>query len=326
MRKLMFILGLLVFCKVVPMTQVHAAEKDTGYSVSPVFSEHQSPNVLNFFDIRWTPSAVENFELNLTNNTDKERTYQIQVNKARTNKNGIVDYSDKAPEDQSAPYKLTEMVQIAKEVTVAAKSSVPVKGSISFPDKDFNGILMAGFYVSEKAAGTEQSGVSNVVVYNLPLLVRGNSDKRPDPVLTLDSVKVEKFSQDTYSLTALLQNKGPNLMKAVQFTAEIKDEKGKKILTHNSELILTPETSFDYPIQLPSSIKAGKYSLTLRVKHNDTDHWKFSKNFEITSQDANKIKASSTSPKSSLIKWILYGVIIAIVLILVVVTVVILLK
>lgn len=67
------------------------------YSVSPIFSEHQTPGINSFFDIRWSPSVTEKFGLLITNNSNKTQIYEIQVNKARTNKNGIIDYSDQTP-------------------------------------------------------------------------------------------------------------------------------------------------------------------------------------------------------------------------------------
>lgn len=303
----------LVTLSIVSVSSVDAEEKTSSYSVSPLFSEHQSEGVGNFFDIKWTPSTKDVFSIKITNNTNKEQMYNVEVNKARTNKNGIVDYSDNTTEEKTVPYPLTKMINLSKEVKVPANSSENVTGSIVFPKEDFNGILMAGIHISEKKTEDSQSNVSNSVAYNIPFVVRGNNDKRPVPILDLTQVKVEKFSSETYSLDALLENKGPNLMKDVKFISEIKDESGKSILKEERQLDITPETSFAYPIKLPATIKAGKYTLTLNVKHNDINKWKFSGNFEITKQDMKKIKEASPEKTS---KWMLYGISIVVVLIL----------
>lgn len=304
---------------IISVSSVDAAEKTASYSVLPMFSKHQSEGVDNFFDIKWTPSTKETFSIKITNNTKKEQTYNIEVNKARTNKNGIVDYSDNTTEKKTVPYPLTKMINLSKEVKVPANSSEHVTGSIDFPKEAFNGILIAGIHVSEKKTEDSQSNVSNSVAYNIPFVVRGNKDKRPVPILDLTQVTIAKFSSETYSLDALIENKGPNLMKDVKFIAEIKDESGKSMLKEERKLDITPETLFAYPIKLPTTIKAGKYTLTLNVKHNDINKWEFSKGFEINKQDVKKIK-EATPEKTS--KWMLYGIRIVVLLLLLIVVLV----
>lgn len=316
MKKNISTVVILLILSMVSIPSVHANETINNYAVSPKFSDHQSGEVTTFFDIRWTPSHKEDFSLEITNNTDKEQTYKVEVNKARTNKNGIVDYSNNSPEEKDTRFKLTEMIDISKEVKVPAKSSENVKGNLTFPKEDFNGLLMAGIHVSEKKTKDSESNVSNSVAYNIPFVVRGNNDQRPKPMLDLTQVKVEKFSSETYSLDALLENKGPNLMKEVKFSSEIKDESGKSILKENQQLDITPETEFTYPVKLPSTIKSGKYTLKLNVEHNKENKWAFSESFEITKQDVKKIKDATPSKTN---KWLKYSIILSSFLILLII-------
>lgn len=306
------------------ITNVSAfAETTSGYSVSPIFSEHQTTEIENFFDIRWTPLATENFSLRVTNNTDTEQTYDIQINKARTNKNGIIDYSDVSPEDHAISYKLTEMIQLPKEVTAAPNSSKEVEGTLTFPEKDFNGILMAGIHVSEKKEENNQSSVSNTVAYNIPFVVRGNIDERPTPSLELSDLKVNKFSSDTYSVDVTLANIRTNLLKEVQFIAEIKDVNGQIITTQNSKLDITPETSFVYPIKLPSDIKEGKYTMILHVQHDDKEKWDFTKGFNLSSNEAKEIRNTTMETTTN---WMMYAIMALIIVFIVIVGVYIFLR
>ncbi|AUJ86521.1 DUF916 domain-containing protein [Enterococcus sp. CR-Ec1] len=313
----------LLILSLISISSVYADDKLSSYSVSPQYSTHQSKGVENFFDIKWTPSSKENFSVKITNNTDEEQTYKIEVNKARTNKNGIVDYSDDTPEANEAKYKLTEMIDISKEVKVPANSSENVSGSLTFPKEDFNGLLMAGIHVSEKKTKDSESNVSNSVAYNIPFVIRGNEDKRPDPVLNLKKVTVEKFTSDTYSVDALLENKGPNLMKEVMFHSNVMNEQGQTVFSQESQLDITPETEFVYPVTLPETIKSGEYTLVLSVKRDDSNNWEFSKEFEITKQDEKNIKQVNPY-KQSYLKT--YGFVFAIVSIFLIAVVVYLLK
>lgn len=285
----------------------------TGYSVTPVFSEHQTDGIDNFFDIRWTPGATDTFSLKITNNSDTEQTYIIKVNKARTNRNGIIDYSDDSPEFESAKYKLTEMVILPAEVTVAANSSQEIHGELVFPDNDFDGLLMAGIYVSEKNGTNSEATVSNTIAYSIPFVVRGNIDERPTPNIELIDLSVEKFSSDTYAVNAELNNVGPNLLKEVKFEARIENESGEVIDTQESTIDITPETSFIYPIKLNSTYKSGQYKLVLSLKHGEENSWEFIEEFEISSDDSKEIKELSKSEGNHFI-W--YGMGVGVVVIL----------
>lgn len=285
---------------------VYADEEENGYSVSPLFSEHQSEGVDNFFDIVWTPGVEELFDVRISNNSKHKQIYSIQVNKARTNKNGIVDYSNNKTEKSAIKYKLTEMIKMPKEVTVEAHSSVTVNGIINFEDKDFNGILMAGIHVSEKRETTKTEAISNSVAYNIPFVVRGNRDDRPKPILELKAVNLEKNSSTNYALNVSLDNKKANLMKDVTFVANIKNEQGESIIKQESKLDITPETNFIYPIKLTSNLKPGNYKLELKATHNNKNKWEFNKSFEISKQEAKAIKEEYDYKNDNV--WIYIGV------------------
>lgn len=292
MRKLIHIV-LCVVSSVFFSGAVYAEDITSGYSVSPIFSENQSKEIDSFYDITWTPSTIENFELKITNNSDEQQIYNIEVNKARTNKNGIIDYSDNTNENKTTTYKLTEMIELPKEVTVNAKSSVIVKGTVSFIGEDFNGILMAGIHVSERKSTDSETSISNSVAYNIPFVVRGNIDERPKPILELNSLNIEKFSNEIYTLDLNIMNVGPNLLKEVKFIAEIEDLEGNKIFSQESQIDITPETEFIYPVKLPTNIEKGNYILNLKVEHSKKNTWMFNEKFEITQKNLEKIRKKS---------------------------------
>ncbi|WP_285047010.1 DUF916 domain-containing protein [Lactococcus petauri] len=265
-----------------------AQASNGSYSVSALPSIHQTEGVESFFDIRWTPSYTENIGILIKNNTDEAQTYNIRVNKARTNKNGIIDYSDSTAELNTSKYQLTRMIQLPKEVTVAAGQSKKIEGSLSFPQESFNGLLMAGIHVSEKKSQESGATVSNTVAYNIPFVVRGDNDVRPKANLLLERTSLEKLSSTQSSLDIHLSNEEATLLKESNFLAEITNKSGKVITTQSSKLDITPETKFIYPIKLPEKINAGDYRVTLKVTHGK-DQWKFNKNFTITGEEAKEI-------------------------------------
>ncbi|MEY8446346.1 WxL protein peptidoglycan domain-containing protein [Enterococcus ratti] len=79
------------------------------------------------------PIKLEKFSVLITNDRTQAKAYEIQVNKAGTNKNDIIDHSDQSTE-RTTKYKLTEMIQMLKKVTVKVKSNKKTEGSFSFPE------------------------------------------------------------------------------------------------------------------------------------------------------------------------------------------------
>lgn len=313
MKKIIPLL-ILIFSFLVSISPLaHAEDIQGSYSVSPILSQHQTDGIDSFYDIRWTPSNTETFGLSITNNSNTEKTYEIQVNKAITNKNGIIDYSNTSKDTSTAQYKLKELVQLPSQISVAPQSSQEVKGTITFPSESFNGILMAGIHVSEQSDKKQQGSVSNTVAYNLPFVVRGNIDQRPTPKLALIKLDVEKFSSDQTALNVHLNNAEANLLKASQFKAEIKDENNKTILAQNSKIDITPNTEFIYPIIFDKTLKKGEYKLVLEVTHGN-DKWKFNKKFKISEKDTTLMEQQH--PKQNH-QWIWYIVVAAIVILLI---------
>lgn len=319
MKKIITLLFLLILGMNGSITLAESSQNDT-YSVSPVFSEHQTKGVESFFDIRWTPAFTERFEVLITNHSDTSKTYQIQVNKARTNRNGIIDYSDSTPESKTIKYQLTKMIQLPKEVTVPARQSQKVEGTLKFPPASFNGILIAGIHVSEKEIKSDQSTVSNTVSYNIPFVVRGNNDVRPKPKLELKKVSLQYFSSTQSSLDVQLSNQKTTFLKESYFQAKIRTKKGKVITTQSSKIDLTPETDFVYPVKLPKDLPVGEYELVLKVKH-ENDQWQFKQSFHITDKEAKDIRQRAGVKYDF---WFLYilpglGIVIAIVAILIII-------
>lgn len=284
------------------------ADSQASFSISPIISEHQTNGVTGFYDITWTPGQRDEFGVVITNHTDKAQTYIITLNKGQTNKNGIIDYEQSRTDQSKYQYDVTKLAYLPKEVTIAANSSETVKGSIVFPKDDYNGILLSGLEVSEKTssgASKKNSSVSNVVIYNIPFILRGNIAKRPRADLKFIDLTVSQYSSDRYAANFKLENVNANLLKNVQVVSTILNKSGKIIETKKSEITITPETVFDYPIVLEKSYPAGKYVVKLVVTHGDSDKWTFNKSFAVTKAQYKQIKQLKKIGKTQL--WKKFG-------------------
>lgn len=292
---------------IVMATSVQANQ--TGeYAVSPVLPHNQTVGVEHFFDIGWSPAESDQLGVRITNKTKTATTYQLQLNKARTNRNGVIDYADATPEASDTLYRLNELVKLPSSITIAGESSRVVTANIQFGTSDFNGILMGGIHVT-KRADAELEGVSHTVSYNLPLIIRGNIDQRPEPRLVLTQLAVTPSEKKQFTLNVSLHNERANFLKEVYFEAVIKNNLGAVVDKQSSTWDLTPETELHYPVKLTGRYQQGIYQLELTVTHRSEQKWHFNETFELTAAKANQLKQKTTGRANAWISVILAGVI-----------------
>lgn len=275
-----------------------AGTNSSTFAVSPLFSEHQSKTVNAFFDIKWVPGQTDKIGIAIRNKQDKEMTYQLAVNKAKTNANTVIDYSNTKKEDKKAAKpSVTTLVHFPNEVTVKAHSIKKVYTNITFPKKDFNGIKMAGIRIQEKqAADVKKAEVKNSVSYVLPLVLRGNKQQRPAPKITFGKAKLEKAAISGYELVIPVTNKKENLLKNTKLHMQLMDKKGHVMGKTKATAIITPETMFRYPLHMPQKYSSGTYTAVMTVKHKE-QVWKTTQKVTITK--AQSQKAKEALPKKS---------------------------
>lgn len=289
MKKNSIILILLLSLIVIGNITVDAETVGSDFSVAPISSAHQLEGVDSYFDIRWAPSEKDTFSLKVSNNTDENQIYTIQLNKAKTNINGIVDYSSSKEDDN---YELLKITNIPNEVEVPANQTKTVNGMIDFPNNSFNGVLMGGLHVFKKLKEGNNVTVSNRISYNIPFVIRGNIDKRPIPKIELRKVAVEKHTSESYSINCYLNNVEANLLKNTEYKIVLRDKNGRSIKTQKNTIDITPNTKFTVPISLPSNLKKGMYSVNISVIHDNKEKWTFTNKIQINQKNIDDIHNS----------------------------------
>jgi Bacterial protein of unknown function (DUF916)./Protein of unknown function C-terminal (DUF3324). len=284
------------------LTVSFAEENDANFSVGTILSEHQTDKSNSFYDIKWSPDQIETFGLRVTNNTDKEETYTIKIGKARTTTTGSINYTDTVKEYEAKKYKISDMLKIQTEVKVPANSSQTVKGTITFPsDTEYNGILIGGINVAPKKISTtnKNSPITNTISYTIPLVLRGNIDKRPIPSIKFESLTIKQLTSKNYSILVKIHNVEPTLLNGAEFKTTIKDSNDKIIDVQEDTVDITPETKFEYPIKLGRDYLSGEYSVSIVIMHKN-NRWKYEHNFKITKEQA--IDSKMIKPKSNISK------------------------
>ncbi|WP_406835102.1 DUF916 domain-containing protein [Lactococcus lactis] len=311
LKKYKKIILLCFFFSVFFLGGISAKAASPAYYITPIFSEHQTKAVTTFFDLRWTPNKSDKVGITITNNTDKDKNFEVNVNKARTNSNGVVNYTDSSKESlKSEQPTITSMVDFPDSVTVPAHQSQTVYSTINFPENDFNGIKMAGVVVKEKGTNTKSQ---NVISYALPLIIRGNIDQRPTSEITFGKFDLKQNNFHTFALKLPISNEKETLLKDTQVQVKIINSANSTVWKKNAKFLMTPETSFTYNQAINKRLDAGKYKVQLIVRHAG-NVWKSTQNLTISAQKAKKI--AKTVPKGSLFSYLKKPIVLVIVTIL----------
>lgn len=282
-----FVIGIALFAK------ANVVASTPAYYISPVFSEHQSKEVTTFFDVKWTPDKSDQVGITITNTTGKVKSFEMKVDKAKTNSNGVVDYSNSTKESaQSEQPTITSMVTFPDNVTVPAHQSKTVYTTLKYPNMNFNGIKMAGVVVKEKQSSESQ----NVITYALPFIIRGNINQRPTPRISFGKFELKQANFHTFSLSLPISNEKSTLLKNTQAEVEIINANNTTVWSKKSQFLLTPETSFNYNQSINKALNAGNYKIKLIIKHEGKT-WESTQSLNISSEKSKKI--AKTVPKST---------------------------
>ena len=300
-----------------------AHAESVGYSVSTITPKNQDDKQVTYFALRVKPNQQQKLTIVIHNSSKSAKKFQVGVNQAMTNTNGVIDYSQANPKlDSSLKVGIKDVFgkNNTQKVTVKAKSAKKVSLSYKMPAKKIDGMILGGIYVKElktNKASSKKNGVtiSNAFAYVVGVRLRESGiDVAPD--MRLHTVKAGQIN-GLNQIQANLQNPRPGLMKALKIESKVtKQGSSKSVLTQTKEnMAMAPNTNFNYSIPWgDTQLKAGDYTLTLDAYAKGGYHWHFVKNFTITQKDINSLKNRINTPQKNYFWWFVAGGIIIVLL------------
>lgn len=311
------------------MQQTKTAKAESvGYSVSTITPKNQDDKKVTYFALRVKPNQQQKLTIVIHNSSKSTKKFQVGVNQAMTNTNGVIDYSQANPKlDSSLKVGIKDVFgkNNTQKVTVNAKSAKKVSLSYQMPAKEIDGMILGGIYVKElkdNKTSSKKNGVtiSNAFAYVVGVRLRESGiDVAPD--MRLHTVKAGQIS-GLNQIQANLQNPRPGLMKALKIESKVtKQGSSKSVLTQTKEnMAMAPNTNFNYSIPWGNTqLKAGDYTLTLDAYAKGGYHWHFVKNFTITQKDINSLKNRINTPQKNYFWWFVAGGVIIVLLLAVII-------
>ncbi|MBO0441688.1 DUF916 and DUF3324 domain-containing protein [Candidatus Enterococcus ikei] len=280
-----------------------ALADSNDFSVIPVLTENQNPDVPSYFDLTVTPSQKQTLKIKIKNNSNENVKYKLCVNTATTNQNGIIDYSIADFEkDESLKLSLKDCLTLKEQhVDVPANGEKEVLLELSVPATPFEGVALGGITV-EPIMEDESDGVNNVFTRTLAIQL---AETAKDIVPKLEGGEV-RISQENFrnNVKFKLRNITPTIISNV--TAEIFIERqGEKtpILEKTKEqLSFAPNSKFSLLTEWNKQFDPGKYTYIINLTDGKGNKWSFTKNFEIRAEAAEKLNKTSVDIKKNFIE------------------------
>ncbi|MGN8982308.1 DUF916 and DUF3324 domain-containing protein [Enterococcus villorum] len=290
---------------------LYADSTDSAYSVSANIPEEQTNKDVSYFDLTVAPNDTRDLSIHLSNVGEKDSVFEIEINNAATNTNGVIDYNQSTfKKDASAKYTISDvLITDSKEVTVKAGEAKDVHFHLKMPKETFDGILLGGIHVSKKDNQSEKvsgTAIRNKYAYVVGVELRNNSNP-VTPDLKLLSVKAGL--QNSYAtIFAHLQNPTPTIISQVHTKAVITKNGSSKVLysAEKDNMSIAPNTNFNFPISLDKKkMDAGTYTLTMDATEGKTQKkWHLTKTFTIKSDKAKKINKEAVIEEKESISYL----------------------
>lgn len=293
-----------------------ALADSNDFSVIPVLPENQNPDVPSYFDLIVTPNQQQTLQVKIKNNSNENVKYKLYVNTATTNQNGIIDYSiSDFEKDESMKLSLKDCITLNESVVeVPANSEKEVSLELNIPEAPFEGIALGGITV-EPIAEEDNEAVNNLFTRTLAIQI-AESTTAIVPELYGGEVLVSQENLRN-NIKFELRNSTPTIISKVKAEIAITKQGDKQpILEQTKEhLSFAPNSKFSLMTEWNGQFESGKYVYNIDLKDDEGNKWTFSKEFEIKTEEAEKLNETSVDEKKSSVKdYLLYIVVLFIVL------------
>ncbi|MBO6438121.1 DUF916 and DUF3324 domain-containing protein [Enterococcus faecalis] len=270
------------------------------FSVTPVLTENQNPEVPSYFDLTVTPNQKQTLKIKIKNNSKESVKYKLYVNTATTNQNGIIDYSiNNFEKDESLKLSLKDCLTLTEQlVDVPANSEKEVSLELSVPETPFEGIALGGITV-EPSIEKGSNGVNNIFTRTLAIQLTETA-KKISPKLEGGEVKVSQENLRN-NVKFELRNITPTIISKVNAEIAITKSGNKNpLLTQTKDqLSFAPNSKFNLMTEWDKQFDPGDYTYSINLTDGEGNKWSFSKKFKIEAEIAENLNKTSVDRKES---------------------------
>lgn len=261
------------------------------FSVIPKTAGNQMNTNATYYDLKTTPNMQETISVTVNNASKNEVRIAPEVNLAKTNYNGVIDYQTKGlKSDKSLPYDISELVKPAeKETIIPGNSSRDITFKIKMPNKQYTGQLIGGIVFRDLNHKTTKTGISNDYAYVVGIVLHGSQEESKNK-LSLGKVYPD---QNNYRnvITAEVHNQSAKIASDLHVQTSVTKRGSSHVLyqADKKNQMIAPNSIFKLPTSLENqALKPGRYTIHIKIK-GKKQHWSFNKDFTIKGSEAKKL-------------------------------------
>lgn len=276
---------------------VYAADENsagaTGFTYSINFPDNQIDKELGYYKLKMTPGQQQKLSIMLSNPSAEKVTIEVQLNGAKTNQNGVIEYGESAiKNDPSLKFNFIDLVEGPKSVELAPGETKSLDLTVKMPETEYDGVIAGGIQLMRAGQdGTTNSGGSKIInqyAYVIGVLLQEN-DTVIHPDLSLNSVKA---GQNNYRNAIFINYSNIKAAYLNDMTAEVQiTEKGKETVLYERKqtaMRMAPNSFIDFPVSMNGErMIPGDYEADILITSGDKK-WAWKQAFKITDEDANK--------------------------------------
>lgn len=273
-----------------------------SYEVKPLLESDQKDQSIDYFYYQVKPNEQKKIAIEIKNHADKPQTFAVEFNRAKTNGNGMIDYSLKQKLKDRHEKKYIDIHQLVdnpnQKIVVEANKSKIVNFNLRLPNINYEGILLGGIYVvkiNENNYKTEKKSegieLQQTLAYAIAVMLQEKVPYQGGNQLIVDSISADV--KDNQSILKIkMENPKPNILNKVKIKMEIYKAGEDKIYSEieKENMSFAPEDLFS--LEIPWSkdkIKNGRYNVNI-IFTSGENKWKFKKEFAVTREEIKKIE------------------------------------
>ncbi|SPN75470.1 DUF916 and DUF3324 domain-containing protein [Brochothrix thermosphacta] len=286
-----FLITFIFFLSLMPTTFSKASE--LNFSVNAVIPDNQIDKEKSYFDLKVTPGEKQKLIVKLRNTTDKEIVINPHIQSAKTNKNGVIDYTpNKIKKDDTLKIAMEDVAKVPEEVTVPPQSEKDLTIEVTVPKDKFDGVILGGIYLKEDTSKNKEEdkekdvAIKNEYSYVVALQMRQN-DNKVKPMLHMNEVNPETQNARNV-IVANIQNSEPMIISKLKIdtTVNKKGSKDNLAILKKENLQVAPNSNFNIAVPLEGEkLEAGTYILNMKAESAGKE-WQFKKEFSISADKA----------------------------------------
>lgn len=275
------------------MPTTFSKASELNFSVNAVIPDNQIDKEKSYFDLKVTPGEKQKLIVKLRNTTDKEIVINPHIQSAKTNKNGVIDYTpNKIKKDDTLKIAMEDVAKVPEEVTVPPQSEKDLTIEVTVPKDKFDGVILGGIYLKEDTSKNKEDdkekdvAIKNEYSYVVALQMRQN-DNKVKPMLHMNEVNPETQNARNV-IVANIQNSEPMIISKLKIDATV-NKKGSKdnlAILKKENLQVAPNSNFNIAVPLEGEkLEAGTYILNMKAESAGKE-WQFKKEFSISADKA----------------------------------------